>query len=248
VVELGDRISDEDPAADRRRAAEVGAVFARLPVPRHHVSGNHDLEHLDPAENEAALDAPLGSRTVALNGLRLVFWQPDTRAHRPGGFRLAAGDLAWLGRALEGDAPAVVFTHVPLSGHGQDGNYYFERNPQYAGFRDQPAIRALLGGCRAPLLAVAGHVHWNTLTVLDGVAHISLQSLTESFTTPGRPAGAWAILEIDPEIVRFRVLGADPAAYELPFPRGGPGRWTAPLPPFDRLEGERGRQRGEEKG
>jgi Icc-related predicted phosphoesterase len=235
LIELGDRISDEDPLSDRRRAREVGERLARVSVPRFHVCGNHDLENLGLTENEGILNAPLGSRVVELNGLQLVFWQPDTRVHRPGGFRLAAGDLNWLRHALEVFVPTVLFTHVPLSGQAQTGNFYFERNPEHAGFREQDAIRQAIAECRAPVIGIAGHVHWNTLTVLDGVPHISLQSLTESFTTPGRPAAAWATLTIGDDLLKWRAFGCDPAAYELPLPPRGPGRWVPPLPRFSEM-------------
>ncbi|CAN5818998.1 hypothetical protein BH23DEI1_BH23DEI1_20830 [soil metagenome] len=36
VVDLGDRISDQDPAADIRRTREVATLWRRLGVPRHH--------------------------------------------------------------------------------------------------------------------------------------------------------------------------------------------------------------------
>jgi hypothetical protein len=233
LIELGDRVSDVDRPTDWRLALEVGACLARVAIPRFHVCGNHDLENLRIADNQEALDAPLGSRTAELNGFRLVFWQPDTRVHRPGGLRLADGDLDWLEKALVGTAPILVFTHVPLSGHAQTGNYYFERNPGYAGYREQDAIRQVIAGSSAPVVCIAGHVHWNTLTMLDGVPHISLQSLTESFTTPRRPAAAWAALHIEGERLHWQVFGEDPAAYTLPMPKAGPQRWIAPLPSFD---------------
>ena len=42
VLELGDRLTDENPQADRARLLELARVFKRLPYPRHHINGNHD--------------------------------------------------------------------------------------------------------------------------------------------------------------------------------------------------------------
>lgn len=232
VIELGDRISDEDANEDRRLLREVASRFARLRCPRHHVSGNHDHAMLSPQENETLLDAPLRCRAVELGPLRIVFWQPDVGLTRERGFRLAAGDLARLERLLaEDERPTLLVSHVPLSGHAQTGNYYFERNPGHATYAEIADIRRVIASAPCPIAAVAGHVHWNTLTVVDGTPHITLQSLTETFTT-GAPAACTGVLEIDGETMRWTVSGLDPFAATLPWPRAK-RHWTAPLPRFD---------------
>lgn len=234
VIELGDRISDEDAEQDRRLLREVASRFARLRRPRHHVSGNHDHAMLSPQENEALLDAPLGCRAVEIGALRIVFWQPDVALSRQRGFRLAEGDLARLERLLgQDDRPTLLVSHVPLSGHAQTGNYYFERNPAHATYAEVADIRRVIASAPCPITAVAGHVHWNTLTIVDGTPHITLQSLTETFTT-GVPAGSTGVLEIDGDAMRWTVSGLDPFAVVLPW-RRAKRRWTAPLPRFDAL-------------
>ena len=47
-----------------------------------------------------------------------------------------------------------------------------------------------------PVVWLAGHVHWNTVTLVDGIPHVTLQSLTETFTTHPEPAAAWGLLEL----------------------------------------------------
>jgi hypothetical protein len=230
VLELGDRISDEAPDVDRRRMAEVADALRALPVAVASVCGNHDLVHLPAEENGALLGQPMRHRTVELEGLLLVLWQAEARLHPERGFGLAEGDLGWLEATLEAaDRPVLLASHVPLSGQAQTGNHYFENQPQLAGYPEQPAIRRVLDGCAVPILAIAGHVHWNSVTLVDGIAHLTVQSLTETFTTSPEPAGAMALLELGEE-ARLRVLGEDAFACTLPF-AGRRRRWLAPLVP-----------------
>ena len=87
--------------------------------------------------------------------------------------------------------PSIVFMHVPLDGSDMTGNYYFEANPDLSRYTDTSRIREVLRDAGNVVLCVAGHVRWNKLNTVDGIPYLSLQSLTESFTTapnflPGR--------------------------------------------------------------
>jgi Icc protein len=232
VIELGDRISDVGPDEDRELQRAVAARFLRLAMPRHHLAGNHDMAHLGIEENEAALDAPLASRAVTIGDIRIVLWQPDVQLTPERGFHLADGDLANLERLLGADERrTLLFTHVPLSGHAQIGNMYFERNPAHATYAELADIRRVIAAAPCPITAIAGHVHWNTLTAVDGTPHLTLQSLTESFTTGGHPAASTGLLTIDGETLSWSVVGLDPLSLTLDFPHHR-RMWREPLPPF----------------
>ena len=126
-------------------------------------------------------------------------------------------------------------SHVPLSGHAQTGNYYFERNPGHATYAEIAEIRGVIAAAPCPVIALAGHVHWNTLTMVDGTAHLTLQSLTETFTT-GEPAASTAVIEIDGDEFRWTVGGLDRVAVTLPWPKARP-QWRAPLQAFSERAG-----------
>jgi hypothetical protein len=81
------------------------------------------------------------------------------------------------------------------------------------------------------ILCVAGHVHWNTLHTVGGIPHITIQSLTESFTTGGEAAEAWATLEFGEGEIHWQTLGRDPIKLTLQQ-RSLEAHWEAPLPPF----------------
>lgn len=239
VFDLGDRISDETAERDAELQREVVKSFRRLGnTPRHHMIGNHDFAMLSAEENAAILDAPLKSRAVAVGGIRVVFWQPDVSLTAERGFHLHDGDLAALDKLLNADdRPTLLVTHVPLSGHSQTGNYYFERNPSHATYAEIEDIRRVIASAPCPMIALAGHVHWNTLTVVDGTPHLTLQSLTETFTTT-EPAGSTGVIEIDGDEFRWTVTGLDRVSMTLPWPRARP-QWRAPLRAFSELKQEK---------
>lgn len=232
VLDLGDRISDDSRDVDLRLQAEVAEAFSAIDAPRFHIVGNHDRDHLSVEDNERLFGRAMRSTTLDIGGWRLVMWQADSLIRRPGGFVLTEHDLLWLAEVVRSaDRPLVIVSHVPVSGHSQTGNYYFERNPSAAQYPGADRARAVLRAATVPVVWVAGHVHWNTATIVDGIPHLTLQSLTESFTTSPAPAAAFGLLELDDRI-SWRVVGADPFSFEIPATSAG-RRWITPLPPFE---------------
>jgi Icc protein len=235
VIDLGDRISDETAERDAALQREVAESFRRLGnKPRHHVIGNHDLAMLTAEENASILDTPLHTRAAIVGEHRIAFWQPDVSLTAERGLFLRDGDLEALEKLLGADdRPTLLVTHVPLSGHAQTGNYYFERNPGHATYAENAEIRSVIAKAPCPLIALAGHVHWNTLTMVDGTAHLTLQSLTETFTT-GEPAASTAVIEIDGDEFRWTVGGLDRISVTLPWPKAK-SQWRAPLKAFSAM-------------
>lgn len=233
-VELGDRISNADHDIDRELMGDVVAVFEPMDLPRVHLLGNHDMHYLSKVENESLLGRPLGSHSVDLKGWHLVFWQLDLSGRFPDNPLPSDIDLKWLHADLTGTTlPAVVFTHVPLDGASMTGNYYFENNPGSATLRHASRARQVISSAGNVVLCVAGHVHWNNVSSIDGIRFLTIQSLAESFTTEGEASGAWAEIELS-DRVRWRVHGADSVEYEAPI-RGLNHHWAPPLPSFDIL-------------
>lgn len=238
VVDLGDRISDVDTATDLALERDVGEVFEKAGLARHHVCGNHDRAHLTAAENADALAAAIGSRTVEIGGIRLVFWEPDVKLTRHKRFELVAGDLAWLEQTLaQSTQRTILFSHAPLSGHSMVGNYWFENSPDFATYREIDAIRAVLAKSPCPILALAGHVHWNTTAEVDGIRHLTLQSLSDSVFSHPEPSRACALLTIEGDRVDWNVSGTAPLDLSFRFPETKPERLPN-LPPFSELKGD----------
>lgn len=241
VVDLGDRISDKDNATDRRLTADVAGAFQRVSIPRRHLAGNHDLEFMTRQDGEELLGTSLTSESLDINGFHLVFWQAGVKYDRQDGFSLTDGDIQWLADDLAAtDRPAIVFSHVPLDGALMTGNFYFEANQHCSQYSETEEIRRVLREAGNVVLCVAGHVHWNKANSVDGIPYLSLQSLTESFTTAPAPAGAWSTIEIG-EDIHWQCHGADPLDVRMPIGHG----WVPPLPSFDELRRRRDERRME---
>ena len=234
LVELGDRLSDDSPEADAERLAELAERFARLPGRREHLQGNHDIVNLSETTTSRLLGRPLGHRSHDAQGWHLVFWEasPEYR----GGLRLSGEDLEWLERDLNATSlPTVIFSHVPLGGGSMVGNYYFEgRSEGRAGHVNAELAREVIEASGKVVLAVAGHVHWNSLHTVDGTHYVTVQSLSETFTTAPQAAAAWATIELG-DTLHLSVLGNDPFEVSLTPKRLG-SHW---LPPRTRATSKR---------
>ena len=233
VLDLGDRISDTSRENDRQMTAEVAEVFCTFTGPHYHLLGNHDVANLSVEDSEEILGQSMHSQVIDLGDLRLVLWQPGVKLTRGVGFPDAAAGLPWLVEALNADErPAIIATHVPLSGHSQVGNYYFERNPEYSTYPDNATVLAAVEATGKAALWLSGHVHWNTLNNVRGLSHLTMQSVSERFTTYPHGAAAFAMLEIADGRFGVEVHGNDPFHARLPFRRSGDRPWMTPLAPF----------------
>lgn len=234
VLDLGDRITDADHTTDLRLMQGVAEAFSPVEVPVHHICGNHDRHHLSVAENAEIMGQMLASEIIDAGPWQIALWRAEAKItwseeHR--GFDLPEADFLWLAHQIAAaEKPTLVVSHVPVSGDSQIGNYYFQESPSFATYPQAPRVRAALAQARVPVICLAGHVHWNTVTQIDGIAHITQQSLTESFTTGGEPAGAFGTLDLGPE-VSWEVFGRDPISCRLPVRSQ---RWVPPLTPFGR--------------
>jgi hypothetical protein len=85
-------------------------------------------------------------------------------------------------------------------------------------------------------LWLSGHVHWNTVTNMRGLPHITVQSASERFTTFPHGAAAFAMLEIKDGMFSLEVHGRDPFAVRMPFRRSGERPWMQALAPFTARE------------
>jgi 3',5'-cyclic-AMP phosphodiesterase len=206
VIDLGDRLTDEDPVTDRQRLLELAREFKRLPYPRHHISGNHDL--LPKADQEAILEATLSNHVVEKGGWTLVFL--ETSDGTPGG-ALTPATLTWLEETLGRTAnPVVVFSHQPLHGQWMQGNPYFEEAyKEYACAKGADAARAIIEASGNVQLCISGHAHWFDERVVNRVRYVTLLGPTESHWTGGDASGAWAMLELNGSI-NLKVFGLQP--------------------------------------
>lgn len=223
LVDLGDRITDEGPELDRKRLSEVAEWFKKIRQPCHHMAGNHDIDCLSLSENEALLGQPLYSRSVIVNGWRLIFWAVDSRLSVESGLSAKQSEISWLRNELKKKKiPTIIFTHVPLSNGSYTGNFYFEKAvPHLAGYPPEQGekIREIIERSETVVMCINGHTHWNAYQCIDGIHYITVPALTELFPTFPEPTTAWSLLELKRGAARLEVFGNLPIVYELTFKR-----------------------------
>jgi len=227
LVDLGDRIDDRGAEHDTLLAREIAALFMQSRAPRVHLMGNHDSYFLSAETWSDILQEQVASKTMDLGGYRLIFFCPNVDNQRGlHDYALAPAELEWLGDALQTQLPTIIFSHVPLLAGPLFGNYYFEGKRGRAEYLNAADARAMIARSNT-ILAVSGHVHWNTWHSVDGVHYVTVQSLTESFTTHPYPAGASTVVEIGEDIV-IDVRGLDPMTLRLPLRKADRRWWGRP--------------------
>jgi Icc protein len=235
LLDLGDRIDDIDRPTDLANAAELARIFERFPGQRVHLQGNHDVVNITGEDHSVLFGTPPGHRAIDLGPVRLLVWQPSVLLDRQVGFPAAAAEAAWLAAALAGDErPALIASHIPVSGAAMTSNYYFENNADFATYPDHADIRETIEASGRAAVWLSGHVHWNSIAEVAGVRHLTVQSASERFTTMPEPACAYALLEIENARARLEVFGRDPVIWEFPFAASGQRRWPSPRPRVSR--------------
>lgn len=231
VLDLGDRISDENEETDLRLEREVADAFGAVHAPCEHICGNHDVDYLSVAQNAEIFAQDFTSQRIEVGDWSLLLWRADAKSYDGLGFALPEHDLIWLASEVaRSSKPVAIFTHVPLSNHDVSANYWFAHNRHSATYPNSDRIRHILESARVPVVCFSGHVHWNTLNRINGIAYATLQSLTESFTTHPEPARAWTLLELDDDIA-CHTFGHDTFSWRLPAAQTM-RRWLPLLPPF----------------
>ena len=231
LLDLGDRIDEVDRTTDLANAGELARIFARFPGKRVHLRGNHDVVNLSFGDHEALFGTPAGHQAIDLGETRLLVWQPSVLLDRAVGFPETQPELRWLSRALDDDArPAIIASHIPVSGASMISNYYFEHNDDFATYPDHAAVRSAIADGGRVAMWLSGHVHWNSITQVAGIRHLTIQSASEQFTTMADPACAYGLLQVDKSIARLEVFGRDPVTWEFPFVPSGDRRWPQPRP------------------
>ncbi len=197
VIELGDRLTDETPEKDRMGLLELAKEFKRLPYPRHHISGNHDM--LPKTDQESILGANLGNHSTDFSNWTLVFL--ETYDGTTGGM-LTTQTLQWLEETLVKSQPnVVIFSHQPLHGTWMQGNPYFESEyKDHATAKGSELAREIMVNSGKVKLCISGHAHWFDQRLVNGIPYITLLGPTESHWSEGQACGAWTMLELGEHI------------------------------------------------
>ena len=217
LVNLGDDIEDESPAADRARYGECQGILRGAAAELVNVAGNHDTITL--REDEVlAMWGREGELYYALDrgGFHLVVLH--TRERKDHDVSLGDVQLAWLAQDLaQNPGPTIVLMHHSAADQDLTGNRWFEGSPHICLVRERRAMRRLFEDHGEVRAVFNGHLHWNHLDVINGVPYVTLQSLIENLDddAPGRPAAAHAVVRASKKRIVVEVQGAERARYQF---------------------------------
>lgn len=217
VINLGDVIEDANRDADRRAYGRFVELLGGLEAPVLHVAGNHESVNLDDSDL-AELWGHQGPLYYSrdIGGVHFAVLRANHR--RATDVSLPAEQRQWLADDLRATGlPAVVLIHHPLAAMDLKGNRWFYKTPEICFVRERAETRDVIAASRKVVGVFNGHVHWNHLAIHSGVPYVTLQSLTENVDddAPGRPAGSFAVVDVDPSSLNVRIEGQHPARYEL---------------------------------
>lgn len=220
VVNLGDDIEDENPEADRERYKACVDILRGVNAELVHVAGNHDLIHLQPPDL-LEIWGNQGSRTLysAFDraGIRFIVLHTVERKD----LDVSVGDvqLRWLEEELKraADVPVIVLMHHSAADQDLRGNRWFEGLPHICLVRERRSIRKLLAAHGRVLAVFNGHLHWNQITLMDGIPFVTLQSLIENVEddAPGRAAAAHAVVRVQKKCLTVEIEGAERCRYQF---------------------------------
>ncbi|MCG8548223.1 MAG: metallophosphoesterase [Alphaproteobacteria bacterium] len=228
---LGDSVNATDPEHDRHWLGMVKQSLDRCSAPAVPLFGNNELKFLSPRDVANVLGCAADTEVRRVNGWSLVFWRPSCTLSFDEGLRLDESDLASLDAALaSAEYPAVICLHAPIDEHSMVGNYYFANRRELAGYENAQAARDIIEASGKVVLVLAGHVHWNAGTTIDGVHYRTLASLSDTFdATAVDAAGTWAIVELGEDgWISLEVFGREPMRWSAPM-RQQETHWRRPL-------------------
>ena len=200
IVELGDRVNNEDHEHDVLYTEEVMSLFRSSGLPMLNVIGNHDIHNIPKDEDISLLgrSAPYFYRD--LEGYRLVVLDTADPIIGDCGGCLSPSQLSWLQDLLEStpdDLPVLLFSHHPLSDQEQTGNPFFANLPGEHTIADHKAISEIIERYRDKIAgAFNGHVHWNYLRYQYDIPFFSVASLTEAYPVTEHAPGRFSMLAI----------------------------------------------------
>lgn len=228
-LNLGDVIQDEGDNLDLKRYHAVLDLLDQLHAPSLLAAGNHDLIHLRhdqllPRWRRLPLlrDLPTLQSghlyyTTRLHGWDLLVLHTHERKDHYIWMDLA--QLQWIEHTLSTlQGPVLVLTHHSLADQDTAGNHWFKNHPHLALVRERAHLRDLFERSGKVRAVLNGHLHWNNLTLHNGIPYITLPSPIENMTGDEQPCAAWSSILLDHDGVQVQVGGLIATQHRVPFP------------------------------
>mgnify|MGYP002633127287 CR=1 FL=1 len=211
---LGDVVQDMDRARDLEHYGRIWAALGALDAPLIPVNGNHDVIAMSEADVLAFWVRPALHYVTQVGGLDIVVLH--TREQKDSHVWLPEDQVEWLRAQLAQGRPTVVLMHHSAAEQDTRHNYWFADHPHLAVLHNREQVREVIGNTGNVLAVLNGHLHWNQLTVHDGIPYITVHSLTENPSgdeSPPRPVAAYGELVFGDGYATLDVRGLERVSY-----------------------------------
>ena len=215
IAQLGDLSQDDVryPSAEFDRANFKRALwyFKQFNVPVHHTVGNHDRENLNYNDLCELLQVPSLHYSFDVGEYHCVFLY--TRHFNHSRMDIESDQLHWLDRDLaKTDRKTLVFSHHALADQELTGSFWFEGSPDRALVMNRKEVRSIFEKSGKVIGVFNGHVHWNNMTVHNGIPYFTIQSCVEDVHGDGQPSKSFAVVTVTGSSLAVEVRGSDPAS------------------------------------
>ncbi len=218
ISQLGDLSQDDvrypNVEFDRANFKRALWYFQKFNVPVYHAVGNHDRENLN--YNDLC-------ELLNLNSLHYSFDAADvhcvflyTRHFNHQNMTIESDQLEWLKQDLATTKlKTLVFMHHPVSDQDLTGNFWFEGAINKALVSNRAEVREIFEESAKVIGVFNGHLHWNNMTVHNGIPYFTIQSCIEDVSGTGVPSKSYAIVTVVGSTVSVEVCGGAPASFLL---------------------------------
>lgn len=218
-INLGDLI--EDTYNHDRDIANLNYIWQQLQAikkPFYSTVGNHDLRIMNTREEvENLMGYDHSTFSVDINGYHFILLGMELRhdlgLERGGIFKaqyISKEDIRWLRNDLEkNELPCLIFTHFGLAEDKMQGNFWFEKHPEYALLKNRNDIKEIIKQDKNVLAVFSGHQHWTKKLQEDGLTYYVLGSLTENINNDGIPDGVYFEVNLENrnmEVIEHHIL------------------------------------------
>lgn len=196
VIELGDRVNNEDHDRDLQNLNAVRDKFTSLKVPRYSILGNHDMHYLSKDENKEILSLPALYYSVNIGGFTCLFLDTADPIWGHCGGTVSKQQLDWLTSEVQKDnRPKLVFGHHPATVQNQTGNPFFVDIPGEETLKNYAQVQHVLENGKHVIGYFNGHVHWFHVCRVRQIPYVSLPSLLESYPEKEHAPGRYTLAE-----------------------------------------------------
>jgi len=218
-INLGDLI--QDTCNHDRDIANLNYVWKQLQAikpPFYSAVGNHDLRTMNKREEvENIIGYNHSTFSVDINGYHFILLGMELRHDlglEEGGVLktqyISKEDMEWLKKDLNNNQlPCLIFTHFGLAEDKMEGNFWFEKNPEYALLKNRKDIKEIMKQDKNILAVFSGHQHWTKKLEEDNLPYYVLGSLTENINNDGIPDGVYFEVNLEDknmEVIEHHIL------------------------------------------